>query len=201
MVYCSCPTGRTGPHLHTHSVSQSLDMDLVSLIHRALAGSTTSTYKVGIQRYLTFCKALDLAPVPSTKRQVALFATHLSTSLCLPTIRVYLAAVSFLHHVGGHRSPVSGNSILKLVLRGTRRKQTQSQYRTPRLPITLQILADLLEQLGCDLTIPSRYRLMLKAAMSLAFFCFLRVGELTVPAYHTSRQFWLDGTFSFLDTS
>ena len=34
------------PHLHTHRICQSLDMDLVSLIHRALAGSTTSTYKL-----------------------------------------------------------------------------------------------------------------------------------------------------------
>ena len=58
----SVPTSRIGPHIRTHSVSQSLDMDLVSLIHRALAGSTTSTYKVGIQRYPAFCKALDLAP-------------------------------------------------------------------------------------------------------------------------------------------
>ena len=98
-VFCSCPTGRIGPHIRTHSVSQSLNMDLVSLIHRALAGSTTSTYKVGIQRYPAFCKALDLAPVPSTKHQVALFAIHLSSSLRLPTIRVYLAAVSFLHYI------------------------------------------------------------------------------------------------------
>ena len=195
-VFCSCPTGRTGPHLHTHS--QSLDTDLVSLIHRALAGSTTSTYKVGIQRYLTFCRALDLVPVPSTKRQVALFATHLSTSLRLPTIRVYLAAVSFLHHVGGHRNPVSGNTILKLVLRGIQRKQTQSQCRTPRLPITPQILADPLKHLGCDSTIPSQDRLMLKAAMSLAFFGFLHVSELTVPAYHTSRQFLARRDIQFL---
>ena len=78
-------------------------MDLVSLIHRAKAGSTTSTYKVGIQRYLTFCNALDLALVLSTKRQVALFATHLSSSLRLPTIQVYLSAASFLHHVGSRR--------------------------------------------------------------------------------------------------
>eukprot|EP00731_Ephydatia_muelleri_P009454 Em0005g40a len=191
-------SGRTGPHLHTHSISQSLDTDLVSLIHRALAGSTTSTYKVGIQRYLTFCRALDLVPVPSTKRQVALFATHLSTSLRLPTIRVYLAAVSFLHHIGGHRSPVSGNTILKLVLRGIQRKQTQSQCRTPRLPITPQILADLLKHLGCDSTIPSQDRLMLKAAMSLAFFGFLRVSELTVPAYHTSCQFLARRDIQFL---
>ena len=197
-VFCSCPTGRTGPHLHTHSTSQSLDTDLVSLIHRALAGSTTSTYKVGIQRYLTFCRALDLVPVPSTKRQVALFATHLSTSLRLPTIRVYLAAVSFLHHVGGHRSPVSGNTILKLVLRGIQRKQTQSQCKTPRLPITPQILADLLKHLGCDSTIPSQDRLMLKAAMTLAFFGFLRISELTVPAYHTSRQFLARRDIQFL---
>ena len=83
---------------------------------------------------------------------------------------------------------MSGNTILKLALRGIRREQTQSQCRTPRLPITQQILADLLEHLGCNSTIPSQGRLMLKAAMSLPFFGFLRVSEFTVPAYHTPRR-------------
>ena len=197
-VFSSCPTGRTGPHLHTHSVSQSLDMDLVSLIHRALAGSTTSTYTVGIQRYLTFCKALDLAPVPSTKRQVALFATHLSSSLRLPTIRVYLAAVSFLHHVGGHRSPVSGNSILSWSCVASEGNRHSPNAGHPESLSPPQILADLLEHLGHDSTIPSQDRLMLKAARSLAFFGFLLVSELTVPAYHTSRQFLARRDIQFL---
>lgn len=165
-VFCSCPTGRTGPSLHTHSVSQSLDMDPVSLIHRALAGSTTSTYK---------------GSGPCTIHQ-----TPSGTVCHPPTIRVYLAAVSFLHHVGGHRSPVSGKTFLKLVLRGIQKKQKQSQCRTPRLPITPLILADSLEHFGCD---PSQDRLMPKAAMSLTFFGFLRVSGLMVPAYHTSCQF------------
>ena len=39
---------------------------------------------------------------------------------------------------------------------------------------------------------------MLKAAMSLAFFGFLRVSELTVPAYHTSRQFLARRDIQFL---
>ena len=93
---------------------------------------------------------------------------------------------------------MSGNTILKLVLRGIQRKQTQSQCRTPRLPITPQILADLLKHLGCDSTIPSQDRLMLKAAMSLAFFGFLHISELTVPAYHTSRQFLARRDIQFL---
>ena len=39
---------------------------------------------------------------------------------------------------------------------------------------------------------------MLKAAMSLAFIGFLRVSELTVPAYHTSRQFLARRDIQFL---
>ena len=79
---------------------------------------------------------------------------------------------------------MSGNTILKLVSEGNRRSPNAGH---PDSLLPPQILADLLEHLGRVSTIPSRDRLMLKAAILLAFFW--RVSELTVLAYHISHQF------------
>ena len=140
----TCSTGRPSTNSRASDISRSLDWDLASLVSKALAGSTTATYKVGIRRYITFCRHLDVATVPSTRRHIALFATHLSSYLRLPTIRVYLAAVSFLNQASGHRSPVGNNPLLKLVIRGIRRKQAQLPLSKPRLSITPKILQDLI---------------------------------------------------------
>ena len=96
-------SGRPSTNSHASGISRSLDRDLASLVSKALAGSTIATYKVGIWRFITFCRHLDVAAVPSPRGHIALFATHLSSYLRLPTIRVYLAAVSFLHQASGHR--------------------------------------------------------------------------------------------------
>eukprot|EP00731_Ephydatia_muelleri_P022003 Em0014g594a len=155
ITWQSCTRGMGNPRGTPQScpasdISRSLDRDLASLVSKALAGSTTATYKVRIQRFITFCRHLDVAAVPSTRRQIALFVTHLSSYLRLPTIRVYLAAVSFLHQASGHRSPHD--------------------------------------------------KLMLQAAMLLAFFGFLRVSEFTTPAVSTSR-FLAKGDVKFMNTS
>ena len=157
----TCSSGRPSTDSHASGISRSLDRDLASLVSKALAGSTTATYKVGIRRYVTFCRHLEVAAVPSTRRHVALFATHLSSYLRLPTIRVYLAAVSFLHRASGHRSPVGNNPLLKLVIRGIRRKQAQLPLSKSRLPITPKILRDLVKQLHRDPTITQHDKLML----------------------------------------
>eukprot|EP00731_Ephydatia_muelleri_P028107 Em0019g980a len=66
------------------------------------------------------------------------------------------------------------------------------------LPITPKILQDLIKQLHCDSTITQHDKLMLQAAMLLAFFGFLRVSEFTTPAGSTSR-FLAKGDVKFMD--
>ena len=110
---------------------------------------------------------------------MAAFATHLWQSVTLRTIRVYLAGVSFLHHVKGLRSPVTGNPTLRLLLRGIRRSQTTVPPSKCRLPITPRILARLWRSAQRNSSLQQQDRLMFQAAMSVAFFGFLRVGEFT----------------------
>ena len=57
--------------------------------------------------FMAFCKQHHLQPCPTSKYDVALFAAHLSKTLSIKTIRVYLAAISYLHHSNGFQSPVT----------------------------------------------------------------------------------------------
>ena len=153
------------------------------MIDRSLAPSTASTYRVGIRRYLTFCTNLHVQPVPASKRLVAAFASHLSSLVTLPTIRVYLAAVSFLHESEGCRSPVRGNPILRLTLRGIRRSNLDSPPKSRRRPITPRMLCKLLRSSRDSRSLRSRDKQMFRAAATLAFFGFLRIGEFTVTPH------------------
>lgn len=155
------------------------------MIARSLAPTTAATYRVGIQRYLAFCSNFHVQPVPASKRLVAAFATHLWSTVTLPTIKVYLAAVSFLHHSEGLRSVVRGNQILRLLLREIRRSNLASPPRSCcRHPITPGILAKLLSSSQAIRSLQSQDKCMFEAAATLAFFGFLRIGEFTATPYH-----------------
>ena len=82
-------------------------------------------------------------PVLASKQQVVAFAAHLSSAVSLPTIQVYLAAVTFWHHTQGLCSPVSNNPTLKLLIRGIRRSQAERPPKRCRLQISPQILTQL----------------------------------------------------------
>ena len=138
-------------------------------MNRSLAPATAAAYRVGIRRYLCFCHKLRAQPVPASTHQVAAFATHLWPTVTLQTIRVYRARVSFLHHMEGLRSPVSGNPTLRLLLRGIRRSQMSFPPRRHRRPITPWILARLWKSARDSRSLQQQDRQMFQAAMSLAF--------------------------------
>ena len=98
-----------------------------------MAPSTATTYATGIRRYQGFCHAFKLIPVPGTKETITLFAAHLSRTLNSRTIQVYVAAVSFLHHSMGYKSPASSNPTLRLAIRGVQRLQEPIHLKPTRL--------------------------------------------------------------------
>ncbi|KAL5515879.1 hypothetical protein EMCRGX_G001122 [Ephydatia muelleri] len=65
---------------------------------------------------------LPSVPIPASKHQVAAFATNLWPTVTLQTIHVYLAGVSFLHHV-----EVSGAQILAQLLKSARDSRSLQQ--------------------------------------------------------------------------
>ena len=109
--------------------------------------------------------------LPADEQLLSEFVVFLAKSIKYPSIKTYLAAVR--HYRIRHGFTVHMHKMLRLqlVLRGIKRSQV-------RLPITIHHLK--LFQLL--LAIPSTTNfdsVMIWAAMTLAFFGFLRLGELT----------------------
>ena len=131
---------------------------------------------------MQFCQRLGTEALPAAKHTVALFAAELSCCLAPATIRVYLAAVSLLHHRVGLSSPTQHNPSLKLAMHGIQRyhHQHHSQY-CKRSPITTTILKHLLNFLSTTQRWNRHDRAMLKDTLALAFYGFLQGSEFTIP--------------------
>ena len=150
-----------------------------------MSASSTNTYRSGLKQFIQFCQSISAEYLPASKQTVALFAAHLSRSVSLTTIKVYLAAVSFQHRRAGLSSPTRHNTSLQLALRGVARKQSGYSRRL-RKPITKDILQRLLQILSRPTsTWCSQERAMLAAALCLGFYGFLRGGELMPSSENT----------------
>ena len=147
-----------------------------------LAASTRNTYKVAQQRFINFCAASKLLPVPATEATLVLFATHLATgNISHATIKVYLSAVRHLHVLAGLHDHFNSQlkPRLQLILKGIKKQQVMTHPPRVCLPITLQIICKMKEVLSQE---PRSYtNIMLWAACRMAFFGFMWVGEFTIP--------------------
>ena len=167
-------------------------MDLANLdeavqfyCYQGLADSTHRTYRSGLNRFLSFCYAMDIqSPFPVSETVLCYFVTALaSQGTSLATIRTYLATVRHAQVVRGHPEPRQLSSLprLRLVQNGVRRERAVSGANTAvRLPITASILHRI--RPFC-LSPPASYdSLLLWAAATTCYFGFFRAGELTVPS-------------------
>ena len=147
-----------------------------------LAGSTQKVYKSGKNRYISFCSGKGLSPLPASEHQLCQFVSSLANNkLSHSSMKCYLAAVRHLHIAEGYGDPHI-NSMVKLeqVMKGIRSLQSKCLKKTPRLPITPELLLKLKEMWSKRPEL--RDGSMLWAAATLCFFGFLRSGEITIPA-------------------
>lgn len=146
----------------------------------SLAQGTSRTYSSGEKQFLNFCyqfKLHETAPIlPTTENILIYFAVFLAQTLNPGTIKVYLAAVRNLHLINGFDLPLSKFLRLQYILRGI--KRVKGVATRLRLPITLVHLKLFFRLLHCR-AVPAHNDHMLWAAISLAFFGFLRIGEMT----------------------
>ncbi|KAL5496391.1 hypothetical protein EMCRGX_G012664 [Ephydatia muelleri] len=173
-----CPPGQPAAHARTSGAGRALEGRLRHLLHRAVAPSTSTTYRAGIRKYYAFCTQFNLTPLPGSKHTINLFAAYLSQVLQANTTQVYLAAVTHLHLTRGFSSPAHNNPTLNLAIRGMQRSQGPAHLRPKRLPLTIGMLEQLLRLVNSD-PLSSHDKLMLKAALTFGFFGFLRVSEYT----------------------
>ena len=104
------------------------------------------------------------------------FSVAMARSVQYTTIKNYLSAVKNYHSSHGYDLHLPNFLGLRLILRGI--KRSQGHQSKVRRPITLQLLNLFYHLLNVQRT-DNRDSLMLWEATTLAFFGFLRVGELT----------------------
>ena len=162
-LYCGCPItqpdftfrfpcspGQPAANTSVSQAGRALEGHQSHLLHRAMAPSTSTTYRAGIWKYYTFCHTLGITPLPGSKHSINLFAAYLSQKLQVNTIQVYLAAVSHLHLTHGFSRPAHNKLTLNLAIRGIQRSQGPAHLRPKRLPLTIGMLEQLLGLLEAD---------------------------------------------------
>ena len=112
---------------------------------------------------------------------LALFVAYLQNkSFSYNTIATYVSAIAYFHKLQGYSDPAD-TFLVRKTLAGLRKLQPAVDTR---LPITLDILRQLIGYLY-DLGLGFFQTKLYKAMFLLAFFAFLRIGEMTAYPHST----------------
>lgn len=157
------------------------------LLNSSVSTNTRETYHTGLDAFLNFLNLHNFPEIwPPPLSHVTQFIAYLSlTGKAWSTARTYLSAVGFKCKLLGCED-ITSHFMVQKMLEGMKRLKT---VKDARLPITIDLLKNIINALPAICS--SHFEtLLFRAAFCLAFFGFLRVGELTVGRQNdTSRVF------------
>ena len=149
-------------------------------MHASIAPGTRKTYQTGWEAFGQFRQqtSTEFQDHPATAADIRRFIAWLSLrSKASTTIATYVAAVGYMHKIQGWPDPTRDFLVTKL-LEGCRRDRPSVDSR---LPISIPMLSTIVRSLPVICT--SLYEAKLfTAAFLVAFFGFMRIGELAVNA-------------------
>ena len=142
----------------------------------SVAPSTRGQYHSCYSKYLEFTSYLGLQVFPLSEDNLMLFATHVSQYSSHKNVMLHLAALKFFSQVYGQPNTFDTLPRLQRLLKGIKKSQGRKHSRAKRTPITPYLLSQLYLNL---FKAPFVYndKLMIWAAMLVAFFGFLRISE------------------------
>lgn len=126
-----------------------LDEQLSLVIQDAWAQSTLATRNSQWLRYIRFCKANELSPVPALTLTVARFLVHLGSTCTYNTCNNYLSAIISLHKFMGQDGNFRDSYIITLVLKGLGRRLGKQVNQ--KIGLSPQNLMDMYSNLDCSL--------------------------------------------------
>ena len=130
-----------------------------------------------MRQFYSFCSQKGITPTFPILEDILIdFSVYMARSVQHSTIKNYLSAIKHYHSSHGYALNLSDFLRLRLILR--RIKRSHGVNSKTRRPITLHILNLFYHLLNVKFT-TNKDTLMVWAAMTLAFFGFLRIGELT----------------------
>ena len=157
---------------------------IVQLAHAGIARSTSASYKRTWDQFNTFAESLNLSAVdvelPLSQNIVAMFTAYLYHNNFAPsTIRSYLSAIAYSHHIQNFENPTDSFLVSKMI-KGI---SLSRQVCDTRCPITLPILHSLLDIL-CHVSQSVYERHLYSAMFATAFYAFLRCGEVCASQHN-----------------
>lgn len=162
-----------------------MNSDAKTIIRRALADKSKKIYLSYWLHFVEYCRGVGIgASLPINEIDMVNFLSHLllGKKYCTSTITSHVSALSYIHKLFGLKD-FSKSFLVHQFLKGAQKASPRQQDK--RLPITYDLLQKMIE--ASKTTIRSRYERVTFATMCIvAFYGFLRVGEMCVKAHRAS---------------
>ena len=165
-------------HACTHNALDLLHAQSTYLLTQSIATSTTRNYNYAMQSFQTFCNYYDLNPRPPSEQTLILYGTHVASYSSHSNVKLHMAAIKHFTITAGHYLDFKNFHRLYLLLKGIKRAHGKRYSLPKRQPITPSLL-HLIKQNLFNSSRAYEDKLMLWAALTTAFFGFLRVSEYT----------------------